>query len=205
MPSKSLITKWHLNNKDVKVLSSNVFRYSIIWYLDPHCTQMICQCSGQNLRPSVLAILCFAVSIPFFDFLICDAVRGVNGVAGDANFDAESVDERADSVLALAVMPKREATGVERNGERGKLLAIGESLSKTGCTTFSIGAAGVFLLGGILTFFGVTLGFRRRSAASLSPISTAVTFLAPSRVGLGSTFPATFLTLTFGDHASSLA
>ena len=157
----------------------------------------------QNFSPRVLAILCFAVNIPFLDFLICDAVKGVSGVIGDANFEADNVDERAESVLALAVMPKRDATGVVRNGDCGKLLANGESLSSTtGCKTFS---AAAFLLAGIFTFFGVTLGFLRRSAASLSPISTAVTFLAPSRVGLGSIFPATLFTRTLGDQASSLA
>jgi hypothetical protein len=154
-----------------------------------------CHSSGQNLRPRVLAIRCFAVSMPFLDFLICDDVNASD--AGDESFDVEML-------FAFGVTPRRDAAGEDRNGDRDAP-SSGESTvfwSNSGCCCCCGG-------GGFLTvadfFFGVILGFRRRSAANFSPISTAVTFFAPSREGRGSTFPATFLTRTFGLQASSFA
>ncbi len=68
-----------------------------------------CNSSGQNLRPSVFAIRCLAVNMPFFDFLICDDVNASD--AGDASFKAEML-------LAFGVTPSRDAAGDKRNGDR---------------------------------------------------------------------------------------
>jgi len=173
----------HKNNSSIK----NTFR---------SCLRNRDRNNNQNLSPSVLAMRCLAVSIPFFDFLIDDR-------DGDANFEA---------IFVGGFTPGRIDDGVSDNNEdapagefiTGEAETSEREFCKAGrgkvccCCDVFFGDAEVF-------FFGADLLVLRRSAATLRPISMAATFFALSRVGLGSDFLRTFLTRTFGFHASSLA